>query len=105
MISVCNTLFDLLSVRFPKESNLHHYPLAALLVKLRNGRLVSFFEILVEARSAFLSTIDFEYMFKTLTQMGFGALVVELLAKLWAIMRRTARYNVLLKLFSGYIRK
>jgi hypothetical protein len=39
MISVCNTLFDLLSVRFPKESNLHHYPLASLLVKLRNCRL------------------------------------------------------------------
>jgi putative heme iron utilization protein len=44
-------------------------------------------------------------MLRTLTVMGTGGLVLEMLGKIWACMRRRGKYNVLLKIFSGYIRK
>ena len=44
-------------------------------------------------------------MFRTLTNMGFGPLVLELLAKFWTAMKNNRSYEVLLKVFSGYIRK
>ena len=37
MLSVCNSLFDWLSVRFPREANLNHCNFAALIVKLRSA--------------------------------------------------------------------
>ena len=44
-------------------------------------------------------------MLKTLSQMGCGSIVLDILTKIWSYMRRTSRYNVLLNIFSGYIRK
>ena len=43
MISACSALFDLLSVRFPRQAQLQHASLAALLVKLRSTSLKAFF--------------------------------------------------------------
>ena len=37
--------------------------------------------------------------------MGLGSLVLELLAKFWTSMKSNRSYEVLLKVFSGYIRK
>ena len=37
--------------------------------------------------------------------MGAGSLVLEVLAEIWSRMRRTGKYNVLLNIFSGYLRK
>jgi hypothetical protein len=44
-------------------------------------------------------------MLKTLSQMGCGSIVLDILSKIWAHMRRKSRYKVLLNIFSGYIRK
>jgi len=44
-------------------------------------------------------------MLKTLSQMGCGSIVLDILYRIWVHMRRKSRYNVLLNIFSGYIRK
>jgi hypothetical protein len=44
MINVCNTIFDLLATRFPRESALKHQNLAALLTRLETfTKTASFF--------------------------------------------------------------
>ncbi len=105
MISVCNRLFDLLSVHFPREAKLNHSGLAALLVKLRGINLSYFLDMWLEARVAFINTLDFEYLLRNLTLMGTGNLVLDVLGCIWTYMRRNGCYSVLLKIFSGYIRK
>jgi hypothetical protein len=105
MISVCNRIFDLLSVHFPRESGLHHFGLASLLVKLRANRIDYFLDMWLEARIAFINTINFEFLLRNLTQMGSGSLVLDVLGRLWAYMRRNSCFSVLLKIFSGFIRK
>ncbi len=105
MISACSALFDLLTVRFPRHSQLHHISLSALIVKLRNSLLDGFFEIWLSNRTTFLETLDFEFLLRTLTQMGAGNVVLKVLAHIWSCMKKTGRFNVLLKIFSGYLRK
>lgn len=67
MISVCNRLYDLLSVHFPREAGLNHFGLAALIVKLKSYKLDYFFDLWLEARFAFINTLDFEYLLRNLT--------------------------------------
>lgn len=105
MISVCNRMFDLLSIRFPRDSGLHHFGLASLIVKLRANKIDYFLDLWIEARIAFLNTLDFEHLLRTLTLMGCGSLVLDVLGRVWAYMRRSNCYSVLLKIFSGFIRK
>jgi hypothetical protein len=105
MISSCNTLFDLLSVRFPRETGLNHLMLASLLNYFRSIRFDAFFDVWVEQRLGFVNTLDFECMFRTLTLMGVGGMLLDLLGRLWSIMKRNLCFSVLLKVFSGYIRK
>lgn len=107
MISACNMLFDWLSVHFPRESNLNHTNLAALLVKFQisHVRLDIFFNIWIENRMPYINTLSFDLLFRNLTEMGFGNLVLDLLNRLWVKMKDNRSYEVLLKLFSGYIRK
>jgi hypothetical protein len=106
MINVCNTLFDLLATRFPRESALRHHNLAALLIRLDPSvRPASFFEIWIHARSNFLESLDFAHFLRTLGSLGASRLVLELLMKLWNVMVDLRRYSILLHVFSGYIRK
>ena len=61
MLSVCNSLFDWLSVHFPREANLNHSNFAALIIKLRsaNVRLDVFFQSWIENRLTYIKTLDF----------------------------------------------
>lgn len=45
MISVCNRLYDLLSVRFPREAGLSHFGLAALIIKLKSYKIDYFLDL------------------------------------------------------------
>ena len=105
MISCCNYLFDLLTIRFPREAGLAHTNLAALISKFRGVSLEDFFEIWLETRIGFVNTLDFECLLRNLTQMGAGIQVLQVLTRLWSNMIRNKCYGVLLKVFSNYIRK
>jgi len=75
MINTCNILFDLLSVKFPRESGLSHQNIAALLSKL-DISLGNFFDYWLEARNNFIDTIDFEHLLRTLTNLGASSLAL-----------------------------
>jgi hypothetical protein len=77
MINVCNTLFDLLSTRFPRESTLKHQNLAALLVRLDSSvKMTSFLEIWIQTRQNFMDTIDFTHFLRTVSSLGASRLVL-----------------------------
>jgi hypothetical protein len=61
MVNVCNAVFDLLSIKFPRESNLKHQNLASLIFRLQspNIRIGRLFEIWLDNRYNFLDTLDF----------------------------------------------
>lgn len=105
MMSVCSMLFDWLGVKFPREAGLNHHMLASLLIKLKTARMGTFFDIWLQQRLIYVETIDFEFMLRTMTLMGLGSLVLDVLGQLWIMMKEKRSYTVLLKLFSGYIRK
>ena len=105
MIHATNMLFDWLSVRFPREALLNHSMLAALLGKLKNTRMSAFFDIWLQQRLIYVTTIDFEFMLRTLTLMGLGSIVLDVLNQLWLMMKSNRCFGVLLRLFSGYVRK
>jgi hypothetical protein len=79
--------------------------LASLLGKLKTVPMGTFFDIWLQQRLLYATTIDFEFMLRTLTMMGLGSMVVDVLMQLWTMMKSNKCYSVLLMLFSGYVRK
>ena len=104
MKDVSIAIFDLLSVKFPRESGISHQNLAALLLKV-NVELGMFFETWLEARLHFIDILDYEQILRTLANLGAATLVLEILTTLWMFMKRNKKYNILLRIFSGYIRQ
>jgi len=105
MINICNTLFDLLSIRFPRDCSLTQQNLASIMVHLYKSNIKPFYELWLEYRIKFVDSIDFEGQLRLISSMGASGILLDIMNVLWDSLVKLKKFNVLLKIYSGFVRK